>query len=414
MNESEPKTEAPRGAPRSARGRNPGRSREHNRRVVLDLLRGHEQMGRRDLAERTQLSLQAVTNIVDGLIADGLLVARGRRRGSRGQPPLQYAIDPAGAITIGIELAVTQMVTAVVDLGGMLRSEEVEALDGNDPATLLPRIAAKVEAIRADRPGRLIGLGLVMPGPFEIEGFTGVGPTALPGWAGIDVAADLSARLGVPVEVGNDADAAAIGETLLGVGQALTDFCVIYFGTGIGLGIIADNAPVRGAFGNAGEIGHIVVAPGGRPCACGQSGCLERYASLHALRERLGARGLSSDFGALERMVSEGNTVLDDWIAEAAAHLSPMVAILENVLDPQTIVLSGGLPGAILDAIIARLAFAPSVSRRSDRSLDRVLRGHTGRITAARGAAALPLHSAITPRLDLADAPTFLPKGAPT
>ncbi|PHP28235.1 ROK family transcriptional regulator [Limimaricola cinnabarinus] len=390
---------------RAARGKNPGRSRAHNRRVVLDLMRGHGQLGRRQLAEMTQLTPQAVTNILDELIAAGLIEARGRLKSGRGQPPLQFAINPDGAITIGIEIAVTRMAATVLDLGGHPRHEEIVPLADSAPEALLPLIAETVARLAAGYDATLMGVGVVMPGPFEIEGFSGVGPTTLPGWAGIDMAAELGRRIGVPVSVENDANAAAIGETLFGSGQALSSFAVVYFGAGLGLGLIADDRPVRGAFGNAGEVGHIVVAPGGRACPCGQSGCLERYASLHALREALDAAGLPGDHAALDRMMAEAEPVLMTWIAEAAAHLSPMVAILENVLDPEAIILGGALPAPILDAIIARIGFAPSVAARSDRAVPRVIRGRAGPMAAALGAAALPFHAAITPRLELSQDP---------
>ncbi|MDT0681275.1 ROK family transcriptional regulator [Roseicyclus sp. F158] len=399
---------------RTARGKNPNRSREHNRRVVLDLLRTHGRTGRRELAELTQLTPQAVTNIIEDLIAADLIVTAGRRREGRGrgQPPHEYEINPAGAFTIGVELAVTRMVTTVVDLAGTLLYQDVTPIEESGPDALLPAIGALVDRLRTAHPGRLMGLGLVMPGPFEIEGFSGVGPTTLPGWAGIDVAAELRERLGVPVVVENDANAAAVGETLLGVGRDMREFCVVYFGTGIGLGLISEGRPMRGAFGNAGEIGHIVVAPGGRPCPCGQNGCLERYASLHALRERLADAGRSlpaEDLGSLD---PDGDPVVAAWLEDAAAHLSPMISILENVLDPETIILSGGLPTACLDAIIGRLSFGPSVARRSDRAVPPVIRGQSGLLTAALGAAALPMHDAITPRLELSELQETISKGA--
>ena len=121
---------------------------------------------------------------------------------------------------------------------------------------------------------------------------------------------------------------------------------------------------MRGAFGNAGEIGHIVVAPGGRPCPCGQHGCLERYASLHALRERLRAAGTLADLEDLERRCTpEADPVVDAWLDEAAAHLSPMVAMLENILDPQTIILAGGLPRPTDSTRSSRGCASPPASR---------------------------------------------------
>lgn len=389
-----------------ALGKNPGRSRAHNRRVVLDLLRSHRQLGRKQIADMTQLTTQAVANIMEDLLNEGLLLDLGRLRSGRGQPPIQFALNPDGAITIGFEISVSHLVTTVLDLHGQIREQGAVALRDTGPAVLIPQIIAEVAAIRRRFPATLLGVGVVMPGPFEIEGLSGVGPTTLPGWAGTDAVSVIATQIGVPVVIENDANAAAVGEALFGAGQGLSDFCMIYFGSGgIGLGIINGSQPMRGALGNAGEIGHIVVSPGGRGCACGQAGCLERYASIQALRERLGG---AADLAAL---MDAGDPVLLDWVDVAALHLAPVVTLLENILDPETVIFGGVLPGPVIDALIARLACGTSVANRRDRTLPRVIRGRTGHWIAALGAAALPFFDSIIPRLDTGHGPTTPQRG---
>lgn len=384
-------------------GKNPGRNRSHNRRVVLELLRRNGKMGRKAMADLAQISTQAVGNIIDELMAEGLLLDLGRLRSGRGLPPIQYALNPDGAITLGFEIAVGELTVTVLDITGNPRHEDHIPLPDMQPDPVLSLVAATVARLRTDYPGQLMGIGVVMPGPFGIEGLSGVGPTTLPGWTEVNVAQDLACRCGVPVYVDNDANAAAVGELLFGKGQNLSDFCLLYFGAGIGLGAIVAEQPLRGAFGNAGEIGHIVVAPGGRPCQCGQSGCLERYASLHSLREALEAAGLPATLDDLRRHQRDGNPVLQDWVTGAAPYLSAMIGILENLFDPQTVIVGGKLPGAVLDALVEGLSVPPSVANRADRTLPRVQRGQTGQASAALGAAALPFFNAITPRLDRAE-----------
>ena len=383
----------------TARGRNPGRSREHNRRVVLELLRRGGPLGRKALADLAHISTQAVTNIIDELMDDGLLLDKGRKRTGRGLPPIQYAINPDGAITIGLEIAVGSLTAVVLDLGGNLRAEESVALPDMAADRVLDRIGATVDRLRAAVPSRLMGIGVVMPGPFGIEGLSGVGPTTLPDWSGVDVAASLQRRCGVPVTVDNDANAAAVGEMLFGQGRAVSGFCMLYFGAGVGLGAIVADQPLKGAFGNAGEIGHVVVEPGGAPCHCGQAGCLERYVSLHALREAMARDGDAPDDAALLRLHAAGDASLLAWLDRAAPRLSWVIGLLENVFDPQTVILGGKMPRPILDALIARLEIPASVANRRDRALPRVQRGQTGEESAALGAAALPFFDAITPQL---------------
>lgn len=386
-----------------AMGKNPGRNRSHNRRVVLELLRRNGPMGRKAMADLAQISTQAVGNIIEELMAEGLLRDLGRLRSGRGLPPIQYALNPEGAITLGFEIAVGELTVTVVDIGGNLRHEAHIPLPDMSSGPVLSLVVDSVARLRADFPGMLMGIGVVMPGPFGIVGLSGVGPTTLHGWTEISVAQDLAQRCGVPVYVDNDANAAAVGELLFGKGQNVSHFCQVYFGAGTGLGAIIDDQPLRGAFGNAGEIGHIVVAPGGRPCQCGQSGCLERYASLHSLREMLEAAGEPATLDDLRRHHRDGHPVLEEWLATAAPHLSAMIGIVENMFDPQTIIIGGKLPGAVLDALVERLSIPSTVASRADRALPRVQRGQTGQASAALGAAALPFFNAITPRLDRAE-----------
>ena len=392
-----------RGRQTVAIGKNPERSRDHNRRVVLDIVRRHGSLGRAHIAKLTQLTAQAVANIVDELVNDGLLMEMGRLRSGRGQPPIQFAVNPEGGVTVGVEIAADHMVTVALDLAGQLRAKSVISLDDTTPASILSIFVSELKHVENLVRARLLGIGVVMPGPFEVDGMTSVGPTTLSGWAGINAAEALGEACGRTVIVENDATAAAVGERLFGAGLAISNFCMVYFGAGIGLGIIQQGTPYRGAFGNAGEIGHVTVVPKGRPCpSCGQLGCLEGYASVYVLREKLLALGLSGATGAdLEKLHGSGHPVVEEWMDEAAIHLGPMIAMIENILDPQTIILGGALPDAMIDDIIGRIGSLPkSVASRRQRDIPRVIRGKTGQLTAALGAASLPLFDIVTPKLE--------------
>lgn len=383
-------------------GKNPERIRDHNRRVVLDVVRRHGPVGRMHIARLTHLTAQAIANIVDELVAENLLMQLGRLKTGRGQPPIQFAVNPSGAMTIGIEMGSTHMVTTVLDLSGVPRRQRVHLVSDTRPEALCNQLRIEIDKIKSEYDARLLGIGVVMPGPFGIEGMTSVGPTTLPGWAGIDAEAVLSAAFGEPVIVENDANAAAVGERLFGAGRAISNFAMIYFGAGIGLGMIQDGAPFRGAFGNAGEIGHISIVPGGRLCSCGQQGCLETYSSVHVLKQQLMNAGIvDASLEKVEELLRDKNPVILDWVSDAAKHLAQMIAIIENILDPETVVLGGMLPDTVIDALIAHMGELPiSVANRSLRTIPRVLKGQTGQFTAALGAASLPMFEVMTPKLE--------------
>lgn len=376
---------------------NAGRNRDHNRRVVLELLRRNGPTGRKVLAGAAGISVQGIGNIIDDLLVDGLILDRGRLRIGRGQPPIQYALNPDGGCFIGIEIAVGQLVFALIDLAGGQVAEGHMALAGDEsPDAIIGQIGRVGAKLAAAHPGALMGAGLVMPGPFDSDGL--MGPTTLGGWGGVAVADRLAGVLGVPVTLDNDANGAAVAELLFGKAVNVADFCSIYFGAGVGLGVIAGNQPLRGAFGNAGEIGHVVVATGGRACACGQTGCLERYASIHALSESVADGRHTLTTAEIEALLAAGDPRLTDWLDAAASSLSVMIGILENIFDPQTVILGGKLPTSVLEALIARLSLPATIARTRDRALPRVQPGHAGRTAAALGAAALPLFGVIVPR----------------
>ena len=388
-------------------GSNPERNRTHNRRVVLDVVRSQGHLGRTEIARRAHLTPQAVTNIVEELVAENLLIEVGRLRSGRGQPPIQFAVNPDGPMTAGVEIAADHMVTVLLDLAGRIRAQSVRPVTDTSPAHILPQVRAAVDALRDAVPGlavSLLGVGVVMPGPFEIDGMSSVGPATLPGWSGLDTRALAAEAIGELVQIENDATAAAVGERLYGAGRAFSNFCLLYFGVGLGLGVIQAGRPLRGAFGNAGEIGHIVLTPRDRPALYGPEGALERFVSLYALREKLAAAGLTATtVDDLQVLHDAGNPVILDWIAEAADYLAPTIAAVENLLDPETVIIGGALPDSVIDAIIAALDPLPvSVATRRTRTAPRVIRGQTGQLTAALGAAALPLLETMTPRLHLA------------
>lgn len=390
-------------------GSNPERNRAHNRRVVLEVIRLHGHLGRTEIARHAQLTAQAVANIVEGLLDEGLLIELGRLRSGRGQPPIQFAVNPDGPLTVGIEIAADHMVTVLVDLAGGVRAQSISPLKDTGPGVVPDIVAKEVKRLRATlsaNPPRLLGIGVVMPGPFEIEGMSSVGPATLSGWTGVDPATLIAEATGEPVVVENDATAAAVGERLYGAARQMRNFCYLYFGVGLGLGTIQDGRPLRGAFGNAGEIGHVGLVPREGRIVYGPAGALERFVSVYALRERLALDGIYvAGVEDIQKLHDQHNPTLADWVALAADYLAPTVALLENVFDPEAVIFGGGLPDAVFDAVIAALDPLPiSVATRQQRTAPRVLRGQTGQMTAALGAAALPLLDTVSPHLSVAAA----------
>ena len=383
-------------------GSNAARTRAYNRVVVLEALRLHGPLSRPDIGRRAALSAQTVTNIAAELLREGLLSERDGKPSGRGAPPRLLSLNPRGGCTVGVEIARGELRSVLVDLGGTVLATQASRLVEPTPSRTLPQLRRDVATLLRQQKGRRrapLGVGVVMPGPFDAARPRSLGPTELPDWGGIDVAAAVEAALGIPVMVGNDATAAAVGEMLHGAARGFRDVCLLHIGAGLGLGILQDGRPVNGARGNAGEIGHIVAVPGGRRCFCGRAGCLERYLSLDSLGEALGfPAGVQRELGTAAASVMErlncGDTRLMTWITEAAALLAWAVDMLASMLDPQAIVIGGMAPTSLLDRLIQEI---PGNFGGTVRPM--VLRAATGAMTPALGAACLPLQAATMPRL---------------
>jgi predicted NBD/HSP70 family sugar kinase len=391
-------------------GTNLEQAKSHNRRVVIEAIRTNGALSRAAIARLTALSSQTVSNIVEELETAELLKPEPTQKGTRGQPPVPYSINPDGGYSIGLQLDHQTLVGVITDLSGTVRSRIESRVDRPTPAQAMPLLAAMptelMRDFRFDR-DRLLGIGMAMPGPFDVEGLTSVGPTALPGWQDFPLAAELQRLTGIQVTVENDATAAAIGERLYGVARTLSSFVYLFIGTGLGAGFFLDGHLYKGSRHNAGEIGHMVVQPDGLSCGCGKRGCLERYVSLRAAYESLDLP--DPDYATpelLEALLARGDARIEAWIKAAVPSLRQAINVLELTLDPETVVLGGFMPLSIIERLAARLEpLHLSVSTTSERIVPRVVVGAAGKDTSVLGAAALPIFSETNPQFDVLQKP---------
>ena len=376
-------------------GSNAERSRLRNRRAVLDQIRRAGTMGRAEIARVLSLSTQAVSNIIADLTEEGLLIERGQIAAGRGLPAKQYGLNAKGGFALGLEVRPDAVLGALLDLDGTALMTKRLTLEDTKPQSVLQHVARlREEAFRSEPAARTrtLGAGIVMPGPFGKTGIMGHG-SDLTGWQDVDPTALFSDALGLPVEVSNDANAAAMAERLNGVAQGLSNYAYLYFGAGLGLGLISNGQLIQGAFGNAGEIGHIPMP--------GTGDNLEGALSRLSVQTHMARKGKSaSDFDALDTLFLNNDEDLHDWLNSASRALSLAVTIVENLFDPETIILGGAMPTAILQHLVMNCDLPKqSVSNRPETSTVRLQSGRTGRMTATLGAAALALNSSLSPHL---------------
>lgn len=371
--------------PMVLRGTNQEYGRPYNRRIVLEAIRLHAPIARGDIARRVGLTVQTVSTIIRELELQGFVTGSRDAAKKRGYPATSLTINPDGGYAIGLHLTPRGLEVALINLAG-----EVIGQDRYDKPHLAPdaafvEIGKLVAAMRALKPGgRMLGIGLAMPGPFNVDSMSFVGPTTLEGWKGIPIRDRLAQVSNLPVFIEVDHAAAALGERLYGIGRSTRDFYYLYFGVGLGGCMVQDGNALRGSHGNAGEIGHLPLVPGGEPCPCGNLGCLERYLSMEAMDRR------SREIG------------VQGCIEEMAPLLRRAIVTIENLFDPQTIVIGGIAPDELLASLLAAAEPLPnSVAERDGRRNPRVMLSSHGEDAVLRGAAALAVAGVLEPRFGL-------------
>ena len=368
---------------------------------MVDVVRSAVGISRVELAEVTGLTQPSISNIVRDLIADGIVHETGSADSSRGKPRKLLAINPANRFGVGFQLGPESLTCVAVDLTGGVIGREVVPFDGDD---LTGSLANHFDDFTA---------ALDLP-PYRIEGLAIVAPTANPALEGAfpewDTVRDsLAGRLRIPVLVENDAAAAALGEFWSRRVSREQSFGSVYLSTGIGAGLVFGGALFRGASFDAGELGHLSIAFDGRPCPCGNQGCVERYASMAAtvdaarahpgLAARLELTGsVSSVYDAVALAAVSGDADAYAVIDEAAAMLSVAVTSMVNLLDLERLILTG--PGmAIAGSVYARSLRAHLTRTAHARHRHDVVVELSAqpRDAAAIGAAALIVQASIAP-----------------
>jgi predicted NBD/HSP70 family sugar kinase len=366
-------------------GTNQEHGRPYNRRIILEAIRRMGPVSKGDIAAEVNLTVQTVANIARELEASGYVTSHKTSPSGRGSPARLLRVKPEGAFSIGVNISPQRLEAGAINLEGDVIDTRQADLKHPEPRSTISTILDMVADLKHDLGGaRVLGMGLAMPGPYDVESMSFVGPTTLEGWKGIPVRDNLASGSRLPVFVETDHAAAALGEQLYGEGRGLRNFYYIYFSTGLGGSMMHEGQALRGAHRNAGELGHVPLVENGLQCPCGNSGCLERYLSLEACERR------SAEIG------------FDAWIAEAAPLFRRAIITIENMFDPETIILGGLAERALLEQLCAAAEpLGSSVAGYRGRTLPRLTISAGGPRAVLRGAAALAVSAVLSPRFGL-------------
>lgn len=252
----------------------------------------------------------------------------------------------------------------VAENGEVIGVDKIETLAKQGPEQAIQRVNLAAQALLKKlniKPQELVGIGIASPGPLDIAKGCVDGSPNLPGWTGYSIEKGLSSFFNLPARIDNDANAAALGEYKFGAGKNKKNMVYITVSTGIGGGAIVDGRLMRGANGNAAELGHLTLNIAGPACPCGANGCFEMYASGTAIARRTreaihaGAQTKILDLaGNIEDITTHHILAAlqkDDVLAkkiwnETTEYLGRGLAVVINTFNPELIVVGGGVTAA--------------------------------------------------------------------
>ena len=261
-----------------------------------------------------------------------------------------FGVD-IGGTTVKIGLFTTE--------GELLEKWEIKTRTENHGEAILPDVAESLQNKMQEkniRKSEVDGIGIGIPAPVMEDGV--VQKTANLGWGYKEVTREMKELTGLPVAAGNDANMAALGEMWLGAGKGQKNMIMVRLGTGVGGGIIVNGKPLAGSHGAGGEIGHFCVnEEETETCGCGNTGCLEQYASATGIsrlaRRRLerddspsSLRGSEISAKAVFDALKEGDAVAKEIVEEFGSYLGHALAAIAVITDPSVIVIGGGVSKA--------------------------------------------------------------------
>ncbi len=344
----------------------PGTIRSLNRSLVLDAIRRGGPTSRAGLARALGMAKPTVSDIVAGLVAEGVVregpITRrgGPRPGGPGRPPVVLDIDERHAYVLGIHLGVHDTTVALADAaGGEVSRRRIPTphLPAEEALREVGALAREV-VVRAGIPRRrLAAASVCLPGQVDIDTGTCVHAPNL-GWRDVPVVGLLGAALGVPVHAHNTVQATAVAEHAEGSARGARTVALVYAGTGVGAAILHDGILFRGAAGLAGELGHAVIPGLDARCSCGRHGCVETAASASSVARaardavrtgsptRMAALGDGVTSLDVYAAAEAGDTLGQALLGEAGRTLGIAASWLVNIVNPDVLVLAGGLVGA--------------------------------------------------------------------
>lgn len=310
--------------------------------AILAVLGRHGSLSRAEIARMINLSPATVTQVTKSLLKRNLIEELESVPSAGGRPARLIGLVQAAGVAIGVKVAAKLVEIVSVGIDGTILSAHSYPYDAA-VQDAFERLAVLLEGTIAELTTQILGVGVGVAGSVNSQD-SGIVDAPTLGWSEARLGPFLRERLQIPVIVENDVNALAVAERLYGTGQTYSSFLTITIGRGIGCGMIVNGELQRGAFGGAGEIGHLPTMIDGPLCDCGAQGCLETIVGQKALESQARELGLiteSSGLDAVLRLAQEGNAQAEQLFKSAGVVLGRAIAAVVHIIDPQIVVLLG-------------------------------------------------------------------------
>jgi predicted NBD/HSP70 family sugar kinase len=386
--------------------------RDINRQIVLNYVRERGPISRAEIARETNLQRSTISAIVEALAIEGLIEEVGEGQSTGGRRPTMLRLRTKEAIAIGVAITPTCTTVATSDLAGRI-IEQKEFLTDPDPDKTLRSVIALIRKFTTKHKGSIEAVGVSLPGLVDPATGTAIYVPYFK-WRDIPVSKMISATVGLPVIIDNDANAVALAELWFGRPEVsdARDFILVLVAEGVGTGIVFDGQVYRGQRGAAGEFGHMVVGTNAPvPCSCGNRDCWEAFSSERAALARYAKLSgeeyeASSDFRVLVDQALKGEANAKASLIETALFLGIGISNLVVGFSPEAVVVGGEIARAWS---LVENALTETIEHSVRRGLPsaRILPSTLGEKPTLRGALSLVLCSGIC-RLII---PALTPKG---
>ena len=325
--------------------RNSAYTKQYNRKRILSTLLKHP-MSRADLAREIGLTRAAITIIIDSMLSEGLLIEKGTVSNGLGRNPVVLDVRSEACYALGLSIVRNGCCLGVVDLKGkVLFCTQINIEGAYNRTQALEKIKTEIKTV-LEHPvfkGRKFqGLGITSPGPLDSKKGIIINPPNFKHWHNTPIVDELKKVFDFQIKLENNASALALAEKNYGQGRNFSDFILIVVDNGIGAGVITNGKLSKGANSLGVELGHTSICYNGKPCNCGNLGCLEVYAAIPAVLKDAQILGIEvHSWDALVQKAESGHKACIKLVEQEADYLSTSIINSVNVLGIEAVVLSG-------------------------------------------------------------------------